>query len=256
MGASGSKKHSRPSRGLAERLVRARAEACGGRCDALGGENSRFQEESGRGQSSPSCEGRQNHQGEYADRPWRNPINGETERLVWGAEQGDVDSDDDDLVGVPVTSRTQLREMTYKFAIDMSHLIKDKGGLEGMYYSEGRREIIDLYLEKEEGIIPDWQNYTSGPGIRYPMFHGWLWKLVPVDVPQEREDTETHCLMHPAQTGRFDDKHGETLMWKFDPTLAYDYAAFRLYPEEFGHKSGLPEEEWKARLKARGIPFN
>nr|CAC87766.1 nef protein [Human immunodeficiency virus 2] len=256
MGASGSKKPSRPSRGLQERLLRARAGTCGGYWQELGGEYSRSQEESGREQRSPSCEGQRYQQGDFMNTPWKDPSAVRKENSYRQQNMDDVDSDDDDLVGVSVTPRVPLREMTYRRAVDMSHLIKDKGGLEGMFYSERRHRILDIYLQNEEGIIPDWQNYTHGPGIRYPKFFGWLWKLVPVDVSQAEEDTETHCLMHPAQTSQFDDIHGETLVWRFDPMLAYSYTAFIKHPEEFGHKSGLPEEEWKARLKARGIPFN
>nr|ADN34624.1 nef protein [Human immunodeficiency virus 2] len=256
MGASGSKKRSKPSRGLQERLLRARAGACGGHWDELGGEYSQSQEGSGREQKSPSCEGQRYQQGDFMNTPWRHPAAEGEKNSYRQQNMDDVDSDDDDLVGVSVTPKTPLREMTYRLAVDMSHFIKDKGGLEGMFYSERRHRILDIYLEKEEGIIADWQNYTHGPGVRYPMFNGCLWQVVPVDVPQEGEDTETHCLVHPAQISKFDDQHGETLVWRFDPMLAFDYVAFRLYPEEFGHKSGLPEDEWKARLKARGIPFS
>nr|WNB16240.1 nef protein [Human immunodeficiency virus 2] len=255
MGASGSKKRSKPSRGLRERLLRTPGETYVGQWHRLGGEYSQSQEGSGKEQKSPSCEGRQYQQGDFMNTPWRAAAEGE-KSLYKQQNMDDVDSDDDDLVGVPVTPRVQLREMTYRLAVDMSHFIKDKGGLEGMYYSERRHRILDMYLEKEEGIIGDWQNYTHGPGIRYPMFFGWLWKLVPVDVSQEEGDSETHCLMHPAQISRFDDQHGETLVWRFDPMLAFSYEAFIRHPEEFGHKSGLPEDVWKARLKARGIPFS
>ncbi|AAR98767.1 nef protein [Human immunodeficiency virus 2] len=256
MGASGSKERSRPSQGLRERLLRARGETCGGHCSGSGGEYLQSQEESGREQRSPSYEGQRYQQGDFMNTPWRTPAKEGEKELYKQQNRDDVDSDDDDLVGVSVTPRVPLRELTHRLAIDVSHFIKEKGGLEGMYYSERRHRILDIYLEKEEGIIADWQNYTHGPGIRYPMFFGWLWKLVPVDVTRQEEDDGTHCLLHPAQTSRFDDPHGETLIWKFDPTLAHDYKAFILHPEEFGHKSGLPEEDWKARLKARGIPFS
>nr|ADN34631.1 nef protein [Human immunodeficiency virus 2] len=251
MGASGSKKQSRQPQGLRERLLRTPGERSVGQWDRLGGESSQSQEGSGREQNSPSCEGQRYQQGDFVNTPWR-PRGEENKQQ----NMDDVDSDDDDLIGVPVTPRVPLREMTYRLAVDMSHFIRNKGGLEGMYYSERRHRILDIYLEKEEGIIADWQNYTHGPGIRYPMFFGWLWKLVPVDVPQEGEDTETHCLTHPAQLSRYDDMHGETLVWQFDPMLGCKYEAFIRYPEEFGYKSGLPEEEWKARLKARGIPYS
>nr|CAC87752.1 nef protein [Human immunodeficiency virus 2] len=256
MGASGSKKRSKPSRELQERLLRARGETCGGHYDSSQGGSLQSQEGSGRGQRSPSCEGQKYQQGDFVNTPWRAPATERENKQYKQQNMDDVDSDDDDLVGVSVTPRVQLRAMTYKLAIDMSHFIKDKGGLEGMYYSERRHRILDIYLEKEEGIIADWQNYTHGPGIRYPKFYGWLWKLVPVEIPQDANNSETHCLMHPAQISHFDDPHGETLVWKFDPKLAHDYVAFDRYPEEFGYQSGLPEEEWKARLKARGIPYS
>nr|AFJ24951.1 nef protein [Human immunodeficiency virus 2] len=252
MGASGSKKRSRPSRGLQERLLQTPGGACGGHYNGSGEGCSQSQEGSGREQNSPSCEGRRYQQGDFMNTPWRTP---EGENSSYRQQNmDDVDSDDDDLVGASVTPEVPLRAMTYRLAVDMSHFIKDKGGLEGMFYSERRHRILDVYLEKEEGIVADWQNYTHGPGVRYPKFFGWLWKLVPVDVSQE--DSDTHCLMHPAQTSGYDDQHGETLVWRFDPMLAFNYEAFIRYPEEFGYKSGLPEEEWKAKLKARGIPFS
>nr|ADN34611.1 nef protein [Human immunodeficiency virus 2] len=256
MGASGSKKRSKPLQGLRERLLQARGETCGGRCGGSDGGYLQFHEESGREQNSPSCEGQRYQQGDFMNTPWRTPAAEREKEMYKQQNMDDVDSDDDDQVGVSVTPKVPLRAMTYRMAVDMSHLIKDKGGLEGMFYSERRHRILDIYLEKEEGVLPDWQNYTHGPGVRYPMFFGWLWKLVPVNVPQEEEGNEANCLLHPAQTSRFDDPHGETLVWKFDPMLAHEYTAYVRYPEEFGHKSGLPEEEWKARLKARGIPFS
>nr|AAN04563.1 Nef [Simian immunodeficiency virus]AAN04564.1 Nef [Simian immunodeficiency virus]AAN04565.1 Nef [Simian immunodeficiency virus] len=82
---------------------------------------------------------------------------------------------------------------------------------------------------------------------------GWLWKLVPVNVSDEAQEDEEHYLMHPAQTSQWDDPWGEVLAWKFDPTLAYTYEAYVRYPEEFGSKSGLSEEEVRRRLTARGL---
>nr|CAC87745.1 nef protein [Human immunodeficiency virus 2] len=260
MGASGSKKHSKPLQGLRERLLQARGGTCGGRSNESEGEFLQSQGESGREQNSPSCEGQRYQQGDFMNTPWRTPA-GERERAMYKQQNmDDVDAEDDDLIGVPVRPRVPLRTMTYKLAIDMSHFIKEKGGLEGMFYSERRHRILDIYLEKEEGIIPDWQDYTYGPGVRYPKTFGWLWKLVPVSTLPEgegdEEDDGTHYLLHPAQTSKFDDPHGEPLVWRFDPMLALNYKAFNLYPEEFGYKSGLPEKEWKAKLKARGIPFS
>nr|AAC04224.1 nef protein [Human immunodeficiency virus 2] len=167
MGASGSKKHSKHSQRLRERLLRAHGVGYVGQYNVLGEEFSQSQEESGREQKSPSCEGQQYQQGELVNTP---AIEGQKNSYK---QQNIDDADsDDDLVGVPVTSRVPTRAMTYKLAIDMSHFIKEKGGLEGMFYSHDRHRILDLYLE------------------------------------------------------------------------------------EFGYKSGLPEKEWKAKLKARGIPYS
>nr|AAY98490.1 nef protein [Simian immunodeficiency virus] len=251
MGGVTSKKQRKRGGNLRERLLQARGETCGKLWDGSEGEYLQFQDASGRGLSSLSCEPQRYCEGQFMNTPWRNPA---TERAKLEYRQQNMDDvDNDDSVGFPVTPRTPLRAMTYKLAIDMSHFIKEKGGLEGMYYSERRHKILDLYLEKEEGIIPDWQNYTAGPGIRYPMYFGWLWKLVPVDVSDEAQEDEAHCLVHPAQISQWDDRWGEVLAWKFDPELAYKYMAFIKHPEEFGSKSGLSEEEVKRRLTARGL---
>nr|AAY98491.1 nef protein [Simian immunodeficiency virus] len=251
MGGVTSKKQRKRGGNLRERLLQARGETCGKLWDGSEGEYSQFQDASGRGSSSLSCEPQRYCEGQFMNTPWRNPA---TERAKLEYRQQNMDGvDNDDSVGFPVTPRTTLRTMTYKLAIDMSHFIKEKGGLEGIYYSERRHKILDLYLEKEEGIVPDWQNYTAGPGTRYPMCFGWLWKLVPVDVSDEAQEDEAHCLVHPAQTSQWDDRWGEVLAWKLDPELAYKYMAFIKHPEEFGSKSGLPEEEVKRRLTARGL---
>ncbi|AAL31356.1 nef protein [Human immunodeficiency virus 2] len=237
MGSAGSKKQSKQQRGLRERLLRAQGGPYGRLSGGRRGESSQSPEESDRGLNSPSCEG-------------------QTAPGAEGGGQQDIEEDDEDNeVGVYVRPQVPLRPMTYKLAIDMSHFIKEKGGLEGIFYSERRHRILDTYFENERGIVGGWQNYTYGPGIRYPKHFGWLWKLVPVEVAAvTREEEETHCLVHPAQTAAWDDPHGETLVWQFDSLLAYSDEAFNRFPEEFGYQSGLPEKEWKARLKARGIP--
>ncbi|ADK78278.1 nef protein [Simian immunodeficiency virus] len=143
---------------------------------------------------------------------------------------------DDTLVGFPVKPQVPLRAMSFKLAIDMSHFLKEKGGLEGIYYSIRRHRILDIYLENEHGIIPDWQNYTPGPGPRYPTFFGWLWMLVPVDVSDEAKEDEEHSLLHPAESSGIEDPWGETLAWKFNPMLAVDYIGYRLHPDFFGER--------------------
>ncbi|AAA43947.1 nef protein [Human immunodeficiency virus 2] len=225
MGSAGSKKQSKQQRGLRERLLRTQEEPYGKLSEGQRKQSSRSPGGSDKDLNSPSCEGRN------------------APRAEGGGQQDTDDSDEDNEVGVYVRPNRPLRSMTYKMAIDMSHFIKEKGGLEGIYYSERRHRILDTYLENEEGIVSGWQNYTYGPGIRYPRTFGWLWKLVPVDIPEEERGAETSCLVHPAQISSWDDIHGETLAWRFDPLLAHDYVAFNRYPEEFGYQSGLPEKE-------------
>ncbi|BAH97702.1 Nef [Human immunodeficiency virus 2] len=236
MGSAGSKKQSKQQRGLRERLLRTREEPYGKLSEERRGQSSRSPGESDKDLNSPSYEGRM-PQGQKG-----------------GGQQDKDNSDEDDEVGAYVRPSKPLRAMTYKLAVDMSHFLKEKGGLEGLFYSERRHRILDTHLENEEGVVSGWQNYTHGPGVRYPKTFGWLWKLVPVNIPEEEERAENSCLVHPAQTSSWDDPHGETLVWQFDPLLAHDYIAFNKFPEEFGYQSGLPEKEWKARLKARGIP--
>ncbi|AFV26210.1 nef protein, partial [Simian immunodeficiency virus] len=253
MGAAGSKKQYKQHGGLRERLLQARGETYGKLWDGSEDGYLQSREGLGRGWNLHSSEGQKYNEGQFMNTPWRNPAREEEKLKYRQQNMDDVDDEDSALVGIPVHPRVPLRAMTYKLAIDMSHFIKEKGGLEGIYYSDRRHRILDIYLEKEEGIVPDWQNYTSGPGIRYPMFFGWLWKLVPVDVTEEAQTDERHYLVHPAQTYQWDDPWGEVLAWKFDSQLAYKYEAFVKYPEEFGSKSGLSEEEVKRRLTARGL---
>nr|ABD65292.1 nef protein variant [Simian immunodeficiency virus] len=234
MGGAISTRRSRPSGDLRQRLLRARGETYGRLLGEVEDGSSQSPGGLDKGLSSLSCEGQK-----YPAYRKQN--------------MDDIDEEDDDLVGVSVRPKVPLRTMSYKLAIDMSHFIKEKGGLEGIYYSARRHRILDIYLEQEKGIIPDWQDYTSGPGIRYPKTFGWLWKLVPVNVSDEAQEDEEHCLMHPAQTSQWDDPWGEVLAWKFDPTLAHTYEAYVRYPEEFGSKSGLSEEEVRRRLTARGL---
>nr|ASU63057.1 nef protein [Human immunodeficiency virus 1] len=136
-------------------------------------------------------------------------------------------------VGFPVRPQVPLRPMTYKGAFDLSFFLKEKGGLDGLIYSRKRQEILDLWVYHTQGYFPDWQNYTPGPGVRYPLCFGWLFKLVPVD-PREVEEANTgenNCLLHPMSLHGMEDEHGETLMWKFDSQLARRHMARELHPE-------------------------
>ncbi|AAL34714.1 nef protein [Human immunodeficiency virus 1] len=92
--------------------------------------------------------------------------------------------EEDNEVGFPVRPQVPLRPMTYKGAFDLGFFLKEKGGLDGMIYSKKRQDILDLWVYNTQGYFPDWQNYTPGPGVRYPLTFGWCYKLVPVD-PKE-----------------------------------------------------------------------
>ncbi|ABO65224.1 nef protein [Human immunodeficiency virus 1] len=137
--------------------------------------------------------------------------------------------ENEEEVGFPVRPQVPLRPMTFKGAFDLSFFLKEKGGLEGLIYSKKRQEILDLWVYNTQGFFPDWQNYTPGPGTRFPLCFGWCFKLVPVD-PGEVEE-ENSCLLHPMSQHGIEDEEREVLMWKFDSALARKHIARELHPE-------------------------
>nr|AYX64685.1 nef protein [Human immunodeficiency virus 1] len=143
--------------------------------------------------------------------------------------------EEEEEVGFPVTPQVPLRPMTYKAAFDLSFFLKEKGGLEGLIYSKRRQEILDLWVYHTQGYFPDWQNYTPGPGVRYPLTFGWCFKLVPVDPKEVEEDNEgeNNCLLHPMSLHGMEDEHREVLKWVFDSHLARRHAARELHPEYY-----------------------
>nr|ANS91233.1 nef protein [Human immunodeficiency virus 1] len=150
------------------------------------------------------------------------------------SEVGEAQQDDSE-VGFPVRPQVPLRPMTYKGAFDLSFFLKEKGGLNGLIYSQKRKEILDLWVYNTQGFLPDWQNYTPGPGIRYPLTFGWCFKLVPMD-PAEVEEAnkgENNSLLHPICLHGMDDDEGEVLVWKFDSSLARRHLARELHPEYY-----------------------
>nr|QQN94723.1 nef protein [Human immunodeficiency virus 1] len=144
-----------------------------------------------------------------------------------------LEAQEEEEVGFPVRPQVPLRPMTYKAAFDLSHFLKEKGGLEGLIYSKKRHEILDLWVYHTQGFFPDWQNYTPGPGIRYPLTFGWCFKLVPVDPDKVEELTEgeNNSLLHPICQHGMDDEDKEVLMWKFDSHLALKHRARELHPD-------------------------
>nr|ACI24951.1 nef protein [Human immunodeficiency virus 1] len=143
--------------------------------------------------------------------------------------------EEDEEVGFPVRPQVPLRPMNYKGALDLSHFLKEKGGLEGLIHSQKRQDILDLWVYHTQGYFPDWQNYTPGPGTRYPLTFGWCFKLEPVDPDKVEEATEgeNNCLLHPMNQHGMDDPEREVLVWRFDSRLAFHHVAREKHPEYY-----------------------
>nr|ALE66872.1 nef protein [Human immunodeficiency virus 1] len=144
-----------------------------------------------------------------------------------------LEAQEEEEVGFPVRPQVPLRPMTYKGALDLSHFLREKGGLEGLIWSRRRQDILDLWIYHTQGFFPDWQNYTPGPGTRYPLTFGWCFKLVPVDPDEVERATEgeNNSLLHPMCQHGMDDEEGEVLKWKFDSHLAFTHTARQIHPE-------------------------
>nr|QGK88634.1 nef protein [Human immunodeficiency virus 1] len=145
----------------------------------------------------------------------------------------EAQAQEEEEVGFPVRPQVPLRPMTYKGAFDLSFFLKEKGGLEGLIWSQKRQDILDLWVYNTQGYFPDWHNYTPGPGVRYPLTFGWCFKLVPVDPDKVEEATEgeNNSLLHPMCQHGMDDPEKEVLVWKFDSRLAYHHMAKEKHPE-------------------------
>nr|ADN38230.1 nef protein [Human immunodeficiency virus 1]ADN38232.1 nef protein [Human immunodeficiency virus 1] len=143
--------------------------------------------------------------------------------------------EEEEEVGFPVRPQVPLRPMTYKGALDLSHFLKEKGGLEGLTYSQKRQDILDLWVYHTQGYFPDWQCYTPGPGVRFPLTFGWCFKLVPVEPEKVEEATvgENNSLLHPMNLHGMDDPEREVLEWRFDSRLAFHHMAREKHPEYY-----------------------
>lgn len=144
-----------------------------------------------------------------------------------------LEAQEDEEVGFPVKPQVPLRPMTYKGALDLSHFLREKGGLEGLIHSQKRQDILDLWVYHTQGYFPDWQNYTPGPGVRYPLTFGWCFKLVPLEPAEveEASNGEDNCLLHPINQHGIEDADREVLVWRFDSRLAFTHTAREKHPE-------------------------
>nr|QCC27909.1 nef protein [Human immunodeficiency virus 1] len=146
-----------------------------------------------------------------------------------------LEAQEEEEVGFPVRPQVPLKPITYKAAVNLSHFIKEKGGLEGLIHSQKRQDILDLWVYHTQGYFPDWQNYTPGPGIRYPLCFGWCFKLVPVEQEKVEEATEeeNNKLLHPMSLHGMNNPDREVLMWKFNSRLAFHHMAKEKHPEYY-----------------------
>nr|ADZ32698.1 nef protein [Human immunodeficiency virus 1] len=151
------------------------------------------------------------------------------------ADMAWLEAQEEEEVGFPIRPQVPLRPMTFKGALDLSHFLKEQGGLDGLIYSQNRADILDLWVYHTQGYFPDWHNYTPGPGTRFPLTFGWCFKLVPVDPDEVEKATggETNCLLHPMNQHGIDDPEREVLVWKFDSSLAFHHMAREKHPEFF-----------------------
>nr|AMQ78068.1 nef protein [Human immunodeficiency virus 1] len=136
-------------------------------------------------------------------------------------------------VGFPVRPQVPLLPMTFKGALDLSHFLKEKGGLDGLIYSQKRQDILDLWVYHTQGYFPDWHNYTPRPGTKFPLTFGWCFKLIPVNPSEVQEATEgeDNSLLHPICQHGIEDPEREVLRWEFDSRLALRHRARELHPE-------------------------
>nr|QEE94144.1 nef protein [Human immunodeficiency virus 1] len=149
------------------------------------------------------------------------------------ADMAWLEAQEEEDVGFPVRPQVPLRPMTYKAAVDLSHFLKEKGGLEGLTYSKKRQDILDLWVYHTQGFFPDWHNYTPGPGTRFPLTFGWCFKLEPIDPAEVEEATEgeNNSLLHPICQHGIEDNDREVLVWRFDSMLAFRHMAKERHPE-------------------------
>nr|AAM10911.1 nef protein [Human immunodeficiency virus 1] len=138
-------------------------------------------------------------------------------------------------VGFPVRPQVPLRPMTYKGAFDLSHFLKEKGGLDGIVWSQKRQDILDLWVYNTQGYFLDWQNYTPGPGTRFPLTFGRCFKLEPMDPEgvEKATEGEDNSLLHPICQHGMDDADKQVLVWRFDSRLALRHLAREKHPESY-----------------------
>nr|AAC04223.1 nef protein [Human immunodeficiency virus 2] len=117
MESASSKKQSKQRRELREKLLQTQEGPYRKLSEEQQGQSLRSPEKSDKNSKSPSCKK-------------RNTPRAEKER-----QQNVNNSNKNNKVKAYVKPNRPLKPITYKLAIDMSHFIKEKGGLKEIYYS-------------------------------------------------------------------------------------------------------------------------
>nr|ABD34972.1 nef protein [Human immunodeficiency virus 1] len=120
------------------------------------------------------------------------------------------------------------RDLEKHGAITSSNTATNNAACAWLEAQKKRQDILDLWVYHTQGYFPDWQNYTSGPGTRFPLTFGWCFKLVPVEPDNEGEN---NSLLHPMSLHGIEDSEREVLQWKFNSSLAFHHRARELHPE-------------------------
>nr|ASW25106.1 nef protein [Human immunodeficiency virus 1] len=134
----------------------------------------------------------------------------------------------------PVRHQLLLRPMTYTAVVDIRHFLKEKGGEDGIIYSQKRQVIHDLLFYHPQVFFHDRQSSTPAPVISSPTTWGWCYKVVPV-TPEEVEanEGENNRLLHPMSLHGMEDPEREVLKWEFDSRLAFRHVAREIHPEYY-----------------------
>nr|AFB40176.1 nef protein [Human immunodeficiency virus 1] len=78
-----------------------------------------------------------------------------------------LEAQEEEEVGFPVRPQVPVRPMTYKAAVDLSHFLKEKGGLEGLIHSQ--KDKISLICgsttHKATSLIGRTTHQGQGPDI-------------------------------------------------------------------------------------------
>nr|AAC17904.1 nef protein [Human immunodeficiency virus 1] len=139
-----------------------------------------------------------------------------------------LEAQEEEEVGFPVRPQVPLRPMTYKGASDLSHFLREKGGLEGIVYSQKRPRYLDLVGLPHTRLLPDWQTTHQGQGSRFPT-DLWVVLQASTNLRQDKGRRDhcrrENCLLHPINQHGWMTRRKKWLVWEFDSRLAFHHIA-------------------------------